>query len=222
MVTVGSNAFLTIECLNGNALDTTNALNTYSSTKVPDGVKYRIGTIQFGQSKDIVIPMNFNYSTPYLRATLEYINAVTGSLVTVSVEASDKCNDDGTIAVQLHRLQAVDAIRRALTKCKSDKDTAQAIIREAIGKLSGSTDDLILDIVKDLEGEVSEALSKEEHFDKWGKHYLPSLLGAHLHQQCNNFKDPGVQHYGGDLFEELRYVSSFSSEILCSYVEYLF
>jgi len=31
------------------------------------------------------------------------------------------------------------------------------------------------------------------------------LLGAHLLQQCNNFKDPGVQHYGkGELFNSVR------------------
>ena len=31
---------------------------------------------------------------------------------------------------------------------------------------------------------------------KWGKHYLQSLQRAHELQQCNNFKDPGVQFYG--------------------------
>merc|ERR1711871_1356502 len=43
-----------------------------------------------------------------------------------------------------------------------------------------------------------------DYFNRWGRHYLPSLARAHLVQQCNNFKDPGVQAYGGKLFQELR------------------
>lgn len=207
LVTAGNNAFLTIEPINGANFDTANSLTTYASTKLPTGgVKYRIGTIQFGQSKDVVIPMEFNYSSCYLRATFEFVNAETGKKESIAAEGSDK-SDSEEIEVQLLRLQAVDGIRRATNKLKSDKDTAQTIIREVIQKLNSSKmrdHELISDIIKDLEGEVTDALSKEEHFDKWGKHYLPSILGAHLNQQCNNFKDPGVQHYGGALFELLR------------------
>jgi len=32
----------------------------------------------------------------------------------------------------------------------------------------------------------------------------PSLAGAHRLQLCNNFKDPGVQGYGGKVFDNLR------------------
>jgi len=59
-------------------------------------------------------------------------------------------------------------------------------------------------LLEDLEGQVSQALSRVDWFKKWGRHYLPSLMGAHLFQQCNNFKDPGVQNYGGEIFTKIR------------------
>jgi len=42
------------------------------------------------------------------------------------------------------------------------------------------------------------------NWNRWGRHYVASLSQAHLLQQCNNFKDPGIQHYGGKLFQEQR------------------
>lgn len=59
-------------------------------------------------------------------------------------------------------------------------------------------------LLEDLEGQVTEALSRDDWYRKWGRHYLPSLARAHQLQMCNNFKDPGVQVYGGKLFTELR------------------
>mmetsp|Transcript_26881 Transcript_26881/g.84236 ORF Transcript_26881/g.84236 Transcript_26881/m.84236 type:complete len:801 (-) Transcript_26881:31-2433(-) len=59
-------------------------------------------------------------------------------------------------------------------------------------------------ILADVDGQVSEACSKEEYMRRWGLHFLPSLVRAHELQTCNNFKDPGVQAYGGDLFRALR------------------
>ncbi|CAF4309999.1 unnamed protein product, partial [Rotaria sordida] len=67
------------------------------------------------------------------------------------------------------------------------------------------TDEFIKDLFSDLTGQVKEAIEKVESFKKWGVHFLPSLTRAHLLQFCNNFKDPGVQHYGkGLLFSQIR------------------
>ena len=57
---------------------------------------------------------------------------------------------------------------------------------------------------KKLKEQVSMALSKQDFYNKWGCHYLPSLSHAHLLQQCNHFKDPGVQHYGSEIFQKNR------------------
>jgi hypothetical protein len=50
-------------------------------------------------------------------------------------------------------------------------------------------------IIADIEGQVLEATSKVDYYNRWGATYLRSLLGAHRFQRRNNFKDPGVQLY---------------------------
>jgi len=54
---------------------------------------------------------------------------------------------------------------------------------------------------KDGEGQVGMA---PQYFQKWGEHYLRSYLSAQGLQQCMNFKDPGLQVYGGELFRSLQ------------------
>ena len=58
-------------------------------------------------------------------------------------------------------------------------------------------------LVEDIDGQITLGLS-EKYIEKWGKHFLRSLARAHFNQQCLNFKDPGVQFYGGKLFTQLR------------------
>jgi hypothetical protein len=41
------------------------------------------------------------------------------------------------------------------------------------------------------------ALSKVEYWQKWGKDYFPALKIGHENEMCTNFKDPGLQLYGG-------------------------
>ncbi|CAK7199145.1 hypothetical protein SEUCBS139899_001817 [Sporothrix eucalyptigena] len=50
-------------------------------------------------------------------------------------------------------------------------------------------------LMVDITGQVRLALLKAEYYNRWGKHYLPSLQGAHAAQQCNSFKDPGPLLY---------------------------
>ena len=45
--------------------------------------------------------------------------------------------------------------------------------------MGGKEQLLVQGILKDLEGQVSEAFQKKEWFTKWGKHYIPSLIRAH-------------------------------------------
>lgn len=71
----------------------------------------------------------------------------------------------------------------------------------------------VKDMLADLEGQVTEALSRLDWYFRWGSHYIWSLRRSHELQQCNNFKDPGIQHYGGVMFREVR---DFSDDAFCN------
>ena len=49
------------------------------------------------------------------------------------------------------------------------------------------------DLLKDVDGQMKEALSRKDWYNKWGAHYLRSLMHAHLHLQCNNNQPVLVQ-----------------------------
>jgi len=102
----------------------------------------------------------------------------------------------------------VDRIRLALSKTKNDdvkpaKQIVNRLIQE-IGLSPIRKEVYVVDLLKDLQGQITEAFSREDWYKKWGKHFLPSLMRAHLLQHCNNFKDPGVQHYAGKFFSQIR------------------
>jgi hypothetical protein len=48
------------------------------------------------------------------------------------------------------------------------------------------------------------ALKSVEFWKKWGIHYFYALKIAHANEMCSNFKDPGLQLYGGQLFKNLQ------------------
>ena len=115
------------------------------------------------------------------------------------------------------RLALVKAIKDSIDKCFSDSqhggksckhlEKGQKILdqtEKTLTDLCDPNDPRATDLLKDLSGQVKEAFSKEEYLTKWGVHFCLSINSAHLYQFCNNFKDPGVQHYCSELFTETR------------------
>jgi len=107
--------------------------------------------------------------------------------------------------VQTLRLEAAAVLQLATELGRTDLKTE---IDCKVAKIAGSkvaADPRIVALLQDLQGQVSEAVSKDEWFNKWGKHYLPSLARSHILQQCTNFKDPGLQVYGlSAVFQAIR------------------
>lgn len=111
-----------------------------------------------------------------------------------------------SFAAQSTRLRFVDAINEATALFQRRHiAAAQAAMKDFVdGTANANGDEYVAAVLADATGQATQALSQEAWFARWGKHFLPSLAQAHLQQQCNNFKDPGVQLYGGAMFEQAR------------------
>ncbi len=175
-------------------------------------VMVNLGTLQFGQTRDLVVMLE---GPGEVEAVLEYCTP-TGPFRSTVAQGGGSM--PLRVEAQRLRLKAVDSIQEAMTALKltamdraSGKalplEAADRIIKAMVQEIRGSPAqdaEAMKGLLEDLEGQVTEALSREDWYKKWGMHYLPSLMFAHRTQQCNNFKDAGVQAYGGDLFQSLR------------------
>jgi len=217
LTTVASNVTLSIEPLNGAKFVDSGVLG-YPSQNISLGKELRLSTVKYSQSQDVVLHMSFPKEEtnilwegdpkPYLRATLTYDHVLTGNTIVKIVEGVTPLQDGTEIEKHHFRLLFVDGVHNAMQLMKKHQiSEAQALINQLIRNIQNSSikdNPFIVDLLKDLEGQTTEAFSREDWYTRWGRHYLPSLVCAHLLQQCNNFKDPGVQHYGGPLFSQIR------------------
>eukprot|EP01084_Bolivina_argentea_P280435 479600_1 len=174
------------------------------------GIEINIGNVMYGQSKEVIIRWAPNkeggdVDVNDTSIALSYISLRNNKAMDTNAYA-DACDKRHTQR-SYYRLMSCDVLREAMQSIQStnEVDAAQAQLKQLIKEIEMIQKDAYLsDLMTDLKGQCFEAISAAEVYDKWGKHYLPSLIFAHLHQHCNNFKDPGVQHYGGALFKQLR------------------
>ena len=104
------------------------------------------------------------------------------------------------------------------TEIKCDKIITHLVsyiekMKGLIDQNESTTAHKIEELLKDIDGDedsvgqIKEGLDlliSKDAFTKWGQHFIPSIMRAHLHQECNNFADPGIQNYGSDMFSHLR------------------
>lgn len=170
-------------------------------TKTSWGANIKFGTMCYGQSKDIVIKMKTANIKECINCTFMFSDPFDGTNREVSTKSI--INNTQNLIHNLHRVKFVEKVSQINNLCLVNnfyegKQILDSFILE-IQRCDNSSD-----ILKDLVGQVSEAILRDDWYHKWGKHYLLSLICAHQNQVCNNFKDPGVQKYGGELFIEYR------------------
>ena len=225
LVTMGKNAELMLEPAPGVTLVPASVPGGVATQETSWGAQLSIGSLQYGQHRSFTarftIPTDLDQGIPYLTATLRCTLRHDPEPLTTTVDAIWTGWDASVLATtealtqERLRLMMVDHISEAVAKAKGgDLAGAQAVIGRLAGELrtaqprSANLEAMLADV----EGQVSEAISRQDWFSKWGGHYLPSLARAHHLQQCNNFKDPGIQQYGGELFKQLRDIAD---ELFC-------
>lgn len=165
------------------------------------GATINLGLIQYGQSRDALIFAKSS-KPPTFRVTARFEDpACPGRLLEVTgPEEPQDGRDNAEMDVQKARLQVVRHLKNSVKEPAEGRE-AMRVLAEQLSKVKEPRVEALL---ADVKGQVTEALSRTDWFQRWGRHYLPSLARAHDLQQCSNFKDPGVQHYGGDLFKQTR------------------
>jgi len=211
LVTMGRNPSLVLTCQNGAQVAQVYGL---PASIAGDMATIPLGSLQYGQTRDVVFRLTvpkLAAGQPFLTATLQYQHWSSAEFKSLSVELSDLHQGDANLVeVQLHRSVVVDTLKQALVDYKLNGEEVKEgqievkKLRDQIRASKSARHPHIVALLQDLDGQVTEAWSKGEWFKKWGVHYLPSLLRAHQLQQCNNFKDPGIQIYGGTLFKQIQ------------------
>ena len=162
--------------------------------KVKETQTLCLPSLRYGQPLSVVIKTD--KEIPNIKAAFSGLQEKTTELA-MSVSAP---NEDSEI-YQEARAQASELLFSA---AENNTNAQQHLKPTALMNQLRSKSNELDALLKDLEGQVGMAFSRPDWFNRWGKHYLISIAFAHAHQICNNFKDPGVQVYGGELFKQLQ------------------
>jgi hypothetical protein len=164
----------------------TASLNRVIKIKYADGSEsnHNTGLMQFGQSRDFV--MNFDKKP-----------------VQVSIDDQIIVPTMGVISELAHFRFG---LLNKLSHCIAHEGAADFAAFYA--KYVASTNTDIKEMLRDInptrgdeEGQISMA---PRYWQKWGKHYTRAYYNSQNNQFCMNFKDPGLQIYGGELFHAVQ------------------
>jgi predicted nucleic-acid-binding protein len=141
-----------------------------------------LGSVTFGQSKDVVIPMT-NEQYNKLQIILNYESPFGEKKK--QIKTILKINEDVQLLnQQKHRLEFVYFVRHGYELLRGNEEIFNAnqqtvlnsieFLEKAI-KTHSTNDKYLTDLLTDVTGQVQQAVSRYDWFSKWGIHYLPSI-----------------------------------------------
>ena len=157
-----------------------------------------LGTIAYGQSKSVIVKFSdiSNYSNVNYKSFIEN-KSVNLDISSHSIQFNpegvnkEKCINDLVFSIDV-------MIKYSNIDISKSQETARTILSNTIDILGDHP------IIEDMTGEVSNSIKNQETFNKWGAHYLRSLMSAHKNRKSFNFKDPGPMSYDSEIIKNLR------------------
>jgi hypothetical protein len=149
--------------------------------------EYKFGAIQYGQPR---------YMSLYIGDAADYTLRAGSTHKTASINLQEAPEKMTFKKAWIEALVAANVAAQA-----GDFETARASL-DAIYDSTPPEYKSDIRSADDNEGQIGKALEKPEWWQRWGRHYLPSVICAHKYDVCNNFKDKAIQGFGGDLFRE--------------------
>jgi len=209
----GKEAFLSCEVTD---CEIVGVLGGYPMEKTSEGARIKVGTLQYQQPRSVVLLVKAAGGDPQLGSNLSYQTETKATMDAEFVEVSLKeraADAERRMVPQFLRSRFIDTLSQISAtlganvseqSLKDAKDLMDGCSAEMKAATEVAEDPFVKTLVEDASGQSTEAVTRADWWRKWGCHYMPSLVFAHRTQQCNNFKDPGVQAYGGGLFLEVQ------------------
>ncbi|KAI0517910.1 hint-domain-containing protein [Xylaria bambusicola] len=187
----------------------------------------QLDNLQYGQSRDIYLEsvdekgqksaFTGSGEDGIMHATLRYSRMGSAEFVTFAHQDIAEPSNLGPSVIAYHQSRSMicdllssfapiwnsEYVDKRLDSVQDERRRLQKVIDSIPAK--DYKDKYNKSLMQDLNGQVSEALSRETYFNRWGRHFFFSLRNAHEKQLCNSFKDPGPLMYNDNkLFNEYR------------------
>ena len=179
----------------------------YMDTEKPHRVIIDLGSIQIGQSRDIILNVPMDSNDKYYGFTYFYTYKIGGQSFKIEGSSSTRESDDyKKTGAHIARYNTVELLRKIINhKTIGQHDTAIEVfhmIEEYYSSREYLSDPLSNGIKKNISDQVKLAITNIDYFQRWGEFYIDQLSRS-LNQQIKpNFKDSACM-FGGETFEEL-------------------
>jgi Mg-chelatase subunit ChlD len=181
-----------------------------------------IGSILYDQPRELIYKI-----VGLTKQTQVKINLVVANQIITTCQVliePDKYNLDSSCLPTMARYKIMNTLNNVINNTESSNNLSRAgfdvkslydeiakfndvFMSEAdSNKIKAYMQDYISSDVN-IGGQISKAFVRTDWFTKWGRHFARSIMNAYYYQQCNNFKDPGVQLFAGNLFNQIRVIA---------------